>query len=374
MVTNTQIIQITGTNSGLLSTFPTVSYYDGFFFQNIDFSSTYTYPTTTYGGPLTGDAGYIPYENDGVAFNFEISGGPIENYTYEDFSKLTSFVDIGNFFCLPTITFAFSSYDESVSPINKISYYFNELQGVLSPSISTRLVTFFITPTSSPTLIEINSLQPPKQKTFSITPTPTESYQTNYTLFLSVFKMDNTVNKFICNLNLFQCGILDVYNSTNIIDSQILDDPRKILLTMEDRDNNQVFNSILKTDIPFYLLTGGDIIELKTEEIEPQIVFELETTPVPEVFLAEQIRQQNIPVVPIPEPKINPVVPVIAKYFYRGERGIRIRPPIVSLLPGQEFFYQQPQSGLIILSGGAPYIPGNGINFNVEFRGLQTPN
>jgi len=369
MEDNTHIIQITGTNSGMLDMYPTVVYYNGFFFQNVGFETTFNYPTTTFGGPLTGED-YEPYGDGGVSFGFEASGGPISNYTYDDFSRLTSVINLGNFFCLPTLVFSFSSYDESVSPINKITYRFKEQQHTLSPSFSGIDKIIFSASTDSSTIVKLNKLTPPKQKTFTLTPTPGENFTTTETLFLSVFKIDNTVNKFIINFNLYQCGVLDVYNNTNIINSQILEDANLILLTMEDKNTKRVMNSIIRTDIPFYLLTGGDIISLPDDEDEPRVVFEFESTPTEEIFLAEQIRQQSLPEVPVPPPKLNPIVPDVAEYYYRGEKGIRIRPLLVTLLPRQEFFYLNPQSGLTILSGGAPYTPGGGIQFNVEFKGV----
>jgi hypothetical protein len=346
-----------------------VVYYNGFFFQNIGFNSTFNYPTTTYGGPLTGE-NYEPYGDGGVSFSSEASGGPIYNYTYDDFSRLTSVVNIGNFFCLPTLVFSFSSYDESVSPINKIAYSFKDEHYTILPSLSETTSTTFPILTGPPVIIKLNRLISPKLKTFTLSPEPGKNFVTTETLYLSVFKLDNTINKFIINFDLYQCGVLDVYSSTNIINSQILDDANLVLLTMEDGATKRVMNSIIRTDIPFYLLTGGDVVSLGAEEEGPRVVFEFESTPTDEIFLAEQIRQQALPEIPIPPPKINPIVPDIAEYYYRGEKGIRIRPLIVTLLPRQEFFYQKPESGLTILSGGAPYAPGSGIKFNVEFRGI----
>jgi hypothetical protein len=91
-----------------------------------------------------------------------------------------------------------------------------------------------------------------------------------------------------------------------------------------------------------------------------------------ETFIASQIRQLASvagvePIIPEPRPVLNPITPVLAEYYYRGVRGIIIRPLLTRLLPRQEFFYASPGSGMIITSGGAPYLPGSGISLQIGF-------
>jgi hypothetical protein len=311
----------------------------------------------------------------------EVSGGPISNYSYLDYSSLKSVINIGNFFCNPTLVLYFSSYDESVSTISKITYEYKNEVGSLFPNISSikapvvTLTTFEIAPgeffTKEITNI-VNTFQykSPKNQIITVEPAPGFNYITAETIFLSVIKFDNTVNTFELNFNIIHCGILDVYGDSNILNSQILNSFDTILLTMEDKNTKRVYNSILRTDIPFFLLTGGDVVELSTEETEPDVIFALESEdPDRDVFLADELKQQNLPISPAPPPKINPVAPQeFGEYFYRGEKGIRIRPLLARLLPRREFFYEIPYSGLILLSGGAPYYPGKGISFNLEYR------
>jgi hypothetical protein len=353
---NTYIFQITSSNFGLLSDYSRVNYLDGYYFKNIDLISTFNYPTTTYAGPLTGN-GPTSLSADGyVVFDSVSSGGPISNYTYEDFSGKNSKINLGLFFCNPTIILSLSSYDESVSPITTIIYEEYNTPNILTPSIT-------VTTISS---VDIFNLASPKNIPISLYPKTTEKYTTIYESRLSVLKLDATMNTFTLVASVLQCGILDVFDSTNILNSQILDDPKKVLLTFENKRTKTVYNNIINTDIPFYLLTGGEVVELDTDVVEPDAVFELE--PANETFVTEQLRQISAPTIPEPKPKINPVKPNLSEYLYRGERGIRIRPLLTTLLPGEEFYYARPESGLIILSGGAPYYPGLGILYNLEFR------
>jgi hypothetical protein len=320
-------------------------------------------------------------ENIDPTFIKEVSGGPISNYSYLDYSGLKSVLNIGNYFCEPTLIFHLSSYDESVSVISKVVYEYKNKIFTLFPNISTfktSINTLTTIQVGENEFVEKNITQvvnrfvytSPKNQIFTIKPSPGFNYITTDTLYLSVIKFDNTVNTHNINFNIIHCGILDIYGSSTLLNSQLLNSPDKILLTLEDSNTKRVYNSILRTDIPFVLLTGGDIIELTSEETEPDAIFEFEATDQPgDVFLAEQIKQKALPVKPTPPPRINPVVPPDqGEYFYRGEKGIRIRPLLVRLLPRQEFFYEIPYSGLILLSGGAPYFPGRGISFNVEYR------
>jgi len=370
---NTHVIEITGTRAGLLSAYPTVRFFDAFFFKNVDFKSTFTYPTTTYGGTLT--AGNYPDpvpENwdGGVTFTSVVSGGTIKNYTYEDFSALVTSLSIGNYFCTPVLLFSFSSYDESVSPVKKITWEYQNKVSSLSPKIS---ATKKIVPLSGDEfeIIDISTVLKPKNQLIRLDCIPDPQYIKLETVYLSVFKMDNTINKFSIFFNIIQCGLLETFGTSSLINSQILDSSDKILLTIENKETNNVYNTILNTDIPFYLLTGGDVIQLSLDSFEPGEIFDLEasTTPGETIFLVDQIRQIALePQEPLPDPNINIVNPNLAEYYYRGERGIRVRPLITRLLPREEFYYEIPSSGMILTSGGAPYIRGRGIRMNLEFR------
>jgi len=344
---NTYFKQITGTEYGALSGYPVVSYIDGFYYRNVEYIDTFSYPTTTFGGSLTADIL--------TTFNY-ISGGPISNYTYEDFSKLNSNIFMGIYFCTPTVYISLSSYDESVSPISKIIFDVSGNISTLYSQISTQTIS----------AVENFVIIPPKNNLIEINLSPGEKYSTLAKSGLSVFKFDGTINTFTLYFSVLHCGILDLYQDAYILNSQILDKSNLVLLTVEDNNSKRVFNSILDTNIPFFLLSGGDNVSLGEFEEQPEEVFELETAS--SVFLASEIRQVELPVVPTPKPKINPITPGLAEYYYRGERGIRIRPLLARLLPRQAFVYAQPESGLLILSGGAPYFPGIGIRFNVEFR------
>jgi hypothetical protein len=368
---NTYTIHISTTVGGLLSTFPRADYYNAYFFKNIDFTSTYNYPTTTYGGPLT--AGILPFTipddwDGGVVFNKNISGGPISNFTYEDFSGLLTEAFIGNFFCTPTINLSFSSYDETVSPISKIVYEHKENIYSVSP-ILTSVITINDR-ISAFDLIRAVKLITPKQNIIAITPSPAEEYNSTEFIYLSVYRVDSTLNRFKLSYNIFQCGIFDLYKDVQIINSQILDNSSKLLLTLEEKSTKRIYSSVLEVNTPFFLVTGGDTVFLPSIEEELNEVFEIEAgAPESEViFLAEQIRQKSLPVNPTPRRKINPISPDLAEYYYRGEQGIRIRPLLVKLLPREEFYYERPTSGMIITSGGAPYYPGDGILYNIEYR------
>lgn len=371
MEDNTYTIQVSTTRSGLLSAFSRTDYYNAYFFRNVDFTTSYTYPTTTYGGTLT--AGALPFIipdnwDGGVTFTKTISGGPISNYTYEDFSGLLTEAYIGSFFCTPTLVLSFSSYDETVSPICKIVYEHREKNYSLSPILSSTLT--LNNRVTAYDLIRATALIRPKDQKIYITLSPTEDYSKTEYIFLSVFKADTTVNKFKLKYDIFQCGIFDLYQDVQIINSQILNNSSKLLLTLEEKTSKRVYTSVLDINTPFYLVTGGDAVFLPAEELELDEVFEIDAgAPEEEViFLAEQIRQKSLPILATPRRRINPISPDLAEYYYRGEMGIRIRPLLAKLLPREEFYYEQPTSGMRITSGGAPYYPGDGILYNIEYR------
>lgn len=347
-------IQLTGTAYGILSSFSVINYKDGYFFQNLDEVSTFQFPTSTFGGPLTANEGGPEWDGF-VLFETELSGGPITNTSYDDFSNLNSVIGLGVHFCTPTLYLSLTSFDESMSRITKIVCEHNNDVTVYEPTIR------FESLTSTNTF----RITPPKSQIIKLDFKPGESYITPYTTGLSVIRLDNTVNTFTLRTSVVQCGVLDLYDTTNILNTQVLDNANQILLTLENKTNNTVYTNILNTDIPFYLLTGGDIINIQPSEIELQPIFELE--PVDE-FNIGQIIQVAAPINAVPKPKPNPISPAAAEYYYRGGRGIRMRPLLARLLPGQEFSYSRLDSGLIILSGGAPYFPGLGIAFRVEFR------
>lgn len=372
MSDNTYIIQVTGTNSGLLSAYPVVSYSDGYYIRPFSDDTTFNYPTTTFGGALT--AGILPVPlptnwDGGVSFLYNISGGPLRSYSYDDFSRLTSKIFIGNYFCEPTLILSFSSYDESRSFVKRISYRYDNDFYTITPQITTYETFFTVLTTTN--IIKVHQLLSPKNRIGILNPKPDISYLKPKTIFLEIIKADDTVNKFELNFNMLQCGLFDVYKEANILNSQMLDSSEKILLTLEDKKTKQIYSTILDVDTPFYLLTGGDI-QLPAPDVEVEIVFDLEAQEgiAPVQFLAEQIQQQTLqlPTIPLPTPIINPVNPQLGEYYYRGEKGIRIRPLLVKLLPGQEFYYEIPTSGMILTSGGAPYYPGRGILYNLEFR------
>lgn len=370
---NTHIIEITGTQAGLLSAYPTVRFFDAFFFKNVDFKSTFTYPTTTYGGTLTAGNYPVPVPegwDGGVTFTQVVSGGTIQNYTYDDYSSQTTPLSIGNYFCTPTIIFSFKSYDESVSPVKKITWEYQNKVSSLSPKISSTKLIIPL-PGDEFLISDISKVLKPKNQSIQLDCIPDPQYIKLETVYLSVFKMDNTINKFTIYFNIIQCGLLETFGTSSLINSQILDSSNKILLTIENKETNNVYNTILNTDIPFYLLTGGDVVQLDLDSLEPEEIFDLEDTSAPRntIFLVEQIRQIALePQEPLPDPDINIINPNLAEYYYRGERGIRVRPLITRLLPGEEFYYEIPSSGMVLTSGGAPYIRGRGIRMNLEFR------
>lgn len=359
---NIYFVQLSGTAYSPLSSYPTVDFKNGYFFKNVERISTFNYPTTTFGGPLTSDEGLF-IDGGGVVFGTTISGGPMINYTYNDFSGLNTRVDLGLFYCTPTIFVSLSNFDQTVSPILKLVY-----QQSRSSSLYTLNSVLSVQPLST----FVNTiLLPPAKPLLKLEFVPSPTYITTYESFLSVIRLDGTVNTFTIATSVAQCEMLDLYDTSNIINSQLLDNSDYVLLTLENRNNKTVYNSIINTSTPFYLVTGGDTTSLEQFDVEPTSIFDLDTASQTSTeFIAEQIRQVALPEVPQPRPKINPVTPEAATYYYRGLRGIRIRPLIAQLLPGETFYYAIPDSGLIITRGGAPYLPGLGISFDVRFRVL----
>lgn len=355
---NTHYIFLTGTQWGNLDQYPNVPYKDGFFFKNLDFVTAFTYPTTTFFGILTSDQ---------EIFTNEISGGFMGNYSYDDFSRKTSVFNTGLYFCTPTLIISLSGFEETVSPIIKIAYEHNNKLTTLTPFISVQTVS----------AIDSFILLPPRDTPVRLEFSPGEQYTSTIKSQLSVVRLDGTVNTLTFFTSVLQCGLFDVHDSVNILNSQILNNSDYILLTLENRSSNEVYNSVLNTNIPFAVLTGGDLLSLDEFGPEPETVLGTETiTDISgETFIASQIRQlANVigvePIIPEPKPILNPIVPIVAEYYYRGVRGIIIRPLLTRLLPGQEFFYADPGSGMIITSGGAPYQSGRGISLQIGFTDI----
>lgn len=359
---NTHYVELTGTAYSPLSAYPSVDFKNGYYYKNVDGISTFNFPTTTFGGPLTASQGPLSADG-GVIFTQEISGGPLVNFTYNDFSGLDTKVDLGLYFCTPTVYVSLSNFDTTVSPILKFIY---------QSSPTSKLITLNSVLSVQPLSTFVNTLLlPPLTPTLKFEFTPSSKYITTYNSFLSVLRLDGTINTFTFLTSVAQCEMLELYDTANILNSQILDSSDYVLLTLENSNNKTVYNSILNTSLPFYLLSGGDTTSLEDIEVEPITIFDLDTaSQAATEFIADQIRQIALPEIPQPKSKINPITPEAAEYYYRGVRGIRVRPLIAKLLPGETFYYAIPQSGLIITTGGAPYLPGLGISFDVRFRVL----
>lgn len=226
----------------------------------------------------------------------ELSGGDLNNTSYEDYSILTSNFSIPIQSCVTKLIINLENFDQSASKINKVQYLYND-----------NLIEIPSTFTSRITSVEIglqNSLQE-----FILVPGEDKQIST-YFIYMSVYRYDSTVNKLILSGNIAKCSLLDYNSNTVLLDSQIVDNSKEVLLVLEDRSKSTVFTSILNVTIPLQALTGGDVEGLINKEVvdlEENIILIDDLLDDGEDNNRRLLRVPGIP--PTPAPKINPIRP-----------------------------------------------------------------
>jgi hypothetical protein len=232
----------------------------------------------------------LPYYIDNINYSLITSGGPVSNYSYQDFSSLTSIISLPIQNCLTMLTVDLSGIETSKSEIVKIVYSYGNYNKTITSNFINNSAIFV-------------------EKNFSVyvIPSNDKMVQTYY-LYLSVFRQDSTINKFILSGDIIKCGIRDFYKNTKLIDSQVTDNNKEVLITMEDNEKNITFINKLNVQIPTQSISGGEVLPLINTDFE-------ESTE--EIFLLADILAEDRPkesfkkpfFIPVPSSRINPITP-----------------------------------------------------------------
>lgn len=235
------------------------------------------------------------YFTSNVSITAELSGGQLSNNSYEDYSVLTSNIQIPIQSCVTRLTVNLESFDQSASKINKVVYEYNrELTEVTS------------TYTDNVTSLDI-TLETPTTD-FILMPDNDRQIST-YFIYLSVYRYDSTINKLILSGNIAKCSLLDFNSNTKLLDSQIVDNPKEVLLVLEDKNQFATFTNILNVSLPIQALSGGDVEPLVNKEVvdvEERVIL-IDDLLEDEAPRETRFRTPGIP--PTPSPRINPIRP-----------------------------------------------------------------
>jgi hypothetical protein len=235
------------------------------------------------------------YKEENVIFGEILSGGPLRNISYDDYSLLTSNVEIPIQSCVTLLSINLSSFDTSVSKISKIVYEFKDKTYEVSSGIvlSGNIATPFLNNYN----LDIE-LFPDKS-----------NFVSTYNIKLSVFRFDATVNRFVLSGSILKCNILDYFSKSKLLDSQILDNSKEVLIMTENYDKNILFVNKLNVFLPPQALSGGDVESLVNNDV---------ISPDDDVILLSDLLEDQetskevfkVPIIPpLPRPRINPILP-----------------------------------------------------------------
>lgn len=238
---------------------------------------------------------FYEYYKENVSFNETVTGGPLSSTSYEDYSLLTSKITLPIQDCVTLLSINLSGFDITMSNISKIVYdYKGELK-----EISSNLVfkDNDIVPVLSGNKINL-VLFPSK-----------DEFVSTYNIRLSVYRFDSTVNKLHLSGNILKCNVLDYFEKSNLLDSQVINNSREVLIVTENQDKNLLFLNKLDVTLPPQALSGGEVRDLINDDISTDddvvvLLSELldETSATREVF--------KVPIIPpLPRPRINPILP-----------------------------------------------------------------
>lgn len=231
---------------------------------------------------------------ENLNYYYTVTGGILSSTSYEDFSALTSIITIPIQSCVTLLTLNLSAFDITVSEVSKVQVEYNDIYKEITSNLE--VVGNDIKPILKNNKIDL-VLMPDKN-----------NYVSTYTISLSVYRFDSTVNKFILSGNLLKCNVLDYFKNSNLIDAQILDNINDILLVNEDPDKKIIFLNRLNVEAPVQILTGGDVEVLQNIDV---------ISPEDDVILLSDLLDDEseeqplkVPIIPpLPRPRINPIQP-----------------------------------------------------------------
>lgn len=316
----------------------------------------------------------LPYFLDNTLYSNSISGGPFSNVSYEDFSALTSVVEIPVQSCITELTVNMQDFEQSVSKVSKIIYSYNNEQidipsfidnntytiesitlqnggsgyfavprvltsdnikikdAILVPELDVKTTTItsiniidgglykgiprisipgglVFAASAAPTMVRLGTSL--RNSVFTVRLIPSKNkFLDTYMIGISVLRFDSTVNKLILSGNILKCSIRDFYRNTSLLDAQLLEDSKELLLVTENKEKKLIFNNKINIDVPVQALTGSDIEPLVNKEIST--LDDEEILLLSELLEDERIEREKfvLPLLPpLPLPKINPIRP-----------------------------------------------------------------
>ena len=236
----------------------------------------------------------FPYYFENLVYPNELSGGPLANISYEDYSVLTSIITLPVQSCVTLLTISLSSFEMSKSKINKVVYDCGDVYGSIDATYGVDSGNRFLQ------FNRDNNLQ------FYVVPGNDVTFQ-SYFVYLSVFRNDTTVNKIILSGTLLKCGIMDLYNKNKFVDSQIIDSSKDLLLVTENLNRNMLYISKLNVEVPVPSLSGGEeqpLINVDYSDVEDDVIL---LSDLIEDKVVEKFRRPFF--VPVPAPRSNPIRP-----------------------------------------------------------------
>lgn len=334
---NNYTIYIDGNNSGVLSAYGACTVLDHHIFVDPLSGGTPYYPVTAFGGPLSAtwayeSLGLIWPENDAIlqvitGVVSAISGGPMIDVCYQEYCYSSNRLPPLRTFCISNITFVLSSFEESTGKIIKIIYDFGDN-----------------TPGKTITYDYINDISP-KNVTISHEFYPKKDTISTFTPIISVVREDCCVSTFKLFISTFRCGIFDTFANSVLLDSTISNAAENIVLTLEQEDENQIFRNLLRTTTPF---TQIPTITSLPNLVEPIPVFNRDTTtPINTSAPTSRV----------------PIAPPLPRYTYVEGIGVDLSPDASVLIPAENM--TSDNTSVIIVTGGAPYVGGEGITTRV---------
>lgn len=316
-------IYIYETAFGVLSTIDRCEDLNHYIFVDPVSGGNIWYPTTAFGGPLTASQAYIDYYSENNLTIPVISGGPMIDRCYQNFCYATSLFAPLKTFCISTVNFVLTGFDESTGRITKIVYDFDD------GDVTQEVVYDFATQKS------------PKDVVVSHTYYPRKFQISTFTPVISVFKEDCCINTLALPISTFRCGIFDSFSDSALLDATVSNSTPDIIVTLEQQADRQLYRNMLKTLEPFS--------PVPTVSTLPNLV---EPVPITK-------RRADLSSLTGIKVDINPVRPPFPGYIYESGDSIGLDPD-PSLLTNVDSFISIDES--LILSGDyAPYGFGTGI-------------
>jgi len=278
---------------------------DHYVFRDPISGSNIFYPVTAWGGEFI-TASYSAFLSGGT-FNI------FADNCSQDFCRYTINLVPFSLYCITTVNYVLSNIDESQSKISKVIFNFGT-----QPANDTAVVAK-----------DLLTLQSPSNLIVTKTYYPSDAYITEYITTIHVIYDSGCINTYILPISCYKCGIFEMYKDVNLINSQQTKRSYDVVLTLENQADQQMFNSLLLTNEPFYAIPKTRPFRL----IEPVPV------------------DLNVPTIPVVVPPApvdpNPVVPPPIQFFYTAGPGIVIGPSQIAALNYDEQF-NTPNNSIVL--------------------------